>query len=268
MREANSLARIRTIKPEFWTDEKLVELEFVDRLMFIGLFNFVDDQGFIDYKPKRIKMQVFPGDDVDVSAALMRLHEASLIQAYDSGDGVVLHITNWEKHQRVPHPSRERYSLSDLRKCNPFTQPLMNPHEAYCAEGKGREVEGKGTSSSEVADAPSDQASRPDVDALCARLAAGIEANGSKKPTITQKWKDAARLMLDKDGRTYEQIVYLIDWSQNDEFWRANVLSMPKLREKFDQLRIKATSPRQTRSGDIDWDAAAERARIRDGESA
>ena len=56
--------------------------------------------------------------------------------------------------------------------------------------------------------------------------------------------------MLDRDHRTAEQIAYLIRWTQEDEFWRSNVQSMPKLREKFDQLRLKAQAPgRQQRRG-------------------
>lgn len=110
---------------------------------------------------------------------------------------------------------------------------------------------------------PSKSEIREDVETLCKRLAARVEANGSKKVTIGKQWRDAARLMLDKDGRTYDQIAYLIDWSQNDEFWRANILSMPKLREKFDQLRLKATTPTR-KNNDIDWDAAMERARAAD----
>jgi hypothetical protein len=47
--------------------------------------------------------------------------------------------------------------------------------------------------------------------------------------------------MLDRDGRTEDQIHRAIDWCQDDEFWRANILSMPKLREKYDQLRLRAT---------------------------
>lgn len=83
---------------------------------------------------------------------------------------------------------------------------------------------------------------RPEIDQLCGLLAGRIEANGSKRPTITKRWEDACRLMLDRDGRTPEQIAYLINWAQSDSFWRSNILSMPKLRDKFDQLRLQATS--------------------------
>ena len=81
---------------------------------------------------------------------------------------------------------------------------------------------------------------RPDVDSLCSLLADLIEGNGSKKPNITKAWRDSARLMLDRDGRDATQAEWLIRWSQKDEFWRTNILSMPKFREKYDQLRIKA----------------------------
>lgn len=81
---------------------------------------------------------------------------------------------------------------------------------------------------------------RDDVERLCTRLADRVEANGSRRPAITAKWRDAARLMLDRDGRTEQQISGAIEWSQDHEFWRSNILSMPKLREKYDQLRLQA----------------------------
>lgn len=81
---------------------------------------------------------------------------------------------------------------------------------------------------------------RADVEQLCAHLAERIEGNGSKRPKVTVKWRHAARLMIDKDGRTAEQVTRAIDWCQSDDFWRSNILSMPKLREKYDQLRLAA----------------------------
>ncbi len=93
---------------------------------------------------------------------------------------------------------------------------------------------------------------RPELLALCEHLADRIEANGSRRPRIGKRWITAARLLLDADGRTVDQVHAAIDWSQTDEFWRANVLSMPKLREKYDQLRLAAT--RAQRSGDRQFD--------------
>lgn len=87
-------------------------------------------------------------------------------------------------------------------------------------------------------------AARPDVERICTHLADRIEANGSKRPTITKAWRDSARLLLDRDGRTVEQVLTAIDWCQQDKFWRANVMSMPTLREQYDRLRLAAQRPR------------------------
>jgi hypothetical protein len=81
---------------------------------------------------------------------------------------------------------------------------------------------------------------RPDVEEACALLSTLIEANGSRRPAITQRWRDAARLMLDKDHIPLADVLSAIRWSQADEFWRSNVLSMPKLRDKYDTLRLQA----------------------------
>ncbi|WIE54209.1 hypothetical protein [Curtobacterium sp. MCBD17_003] len=92
------------------------------------------------------------------------------------------------------------------------------------------------TSSSEVADATP----RPDVLQIIEALEQAIEANGGKKPARTKKNLDAARLLLDRDEHTVDQVLRAIRWATNDPFWRANILSMSKLREKYDQLRLNA----------------------------
>ena len=103
-------------------------------------------------------------------------------------------------------------------------------------EGEG-DVDGGGEGQDQKAPA---KPPRPDVERLCTHLADRIEANGSNRPNITQKWRDAARLMLDNDKRTEEQIHTAIDWCQGDEFWRINVMSMPKLRDQYERLRLAA----------------------------
>ncbi|WBP89487.1 hypothetical protein [Kitasatospora cathayae] len=85
-----------------------------------------------------------------------------------------------------------------------------------------------------------DEPPRADVERVCRALADAVEANGSKRPTITKQWRDEARRLIDIDGRTVDQILGAIDWSQNDSFWRSNVRSMPKLRQQYDQMRLQA----------------------------
>lgn len=99
---------------------------------------------------------------------------------------------------------------------------------------------------------------RADVLRLCEYLADAVAENGSKRPAITRAWQDEARRMLDLDGRTEDEVLKAIDWCQRGEsdrarFWRPNVMSMTKLRAKFDQMRLqaaeesRASAPRTTR---------------------
>ena len=151
------MARIRSIKPDFWTDEKVVELDFVDRLLFIGIWNFADDQGYLDHSPRRIKMQVFPGDNVDVSRALARLTSLGLLDEYESPSGPVLHVANWEKHQRVSNPAKPRFEAHELVSTAQSSAILASTSEPSRVIGKGREGKGEDTCASADAEREFDE---------------------------------------------------------------------------------------------------------------
>ena len=87
---------------------------------------------------------------------------------------------------------------------------------------------------------------RPDVEGLLDHLEDRIADNGAKVPGRTKAARDAARLMLDSDGRNLQHAHALIDWATRDEFWRSNILSMSKFRQQYDRLAMRAnlrTSP-------------------------
>jgi hypothetical protein len=260
------MARIRTIKPEFFTSLSIADLTPEQRLTFIGLWTHVDDEGRCVDDPRLIKAALWPLDDrtaTDVERDLGVLSEASLILRYTLNRKRYLAVTNWHEHQRISRPSQSKLPSPEEGDPTPPTcanEPSLNPHGGL-SEGSAQERNrernreqgtGKGTGnreetsspSSELAPRASDTEPRPDIERLCTHLADRIEANGSKRPTVTQKWRDAARLMLDRDDRTEEQIRGAIDWCQADEFWRRNVMSMPKLREQYDRLRLQAEGRR------------------------
>lgn len=58
-----------------------------------------------------------------------------------------------------------------------------------------------------------------------------------------ERWANEVRLMMEIDGRTLGQIDAVLQWTQDDDFERANVLSMSKLRKRFDQLWLKMQRP-------------------------
>jgi predicted phage replisome organizer len=66
------------------------------------------------------------------------------------------------------------------------------------------------------------------------------ENNPEAKEPNFQSWANEIRLMIERDGRTAEQIKNMINWSQKDSFWKGNILSTKKLRDKYDQLKVRA----------------------------
>ncbi len=103
------MARIRTIKPEFWTDPKIVALPFEARLLFIGLWNLADDHGLLDYDPDRIKLQIFPADMVDVAELLDILMIDGFISILSlENSKEAIEIVNFNVHQKIDHPSKSK----------------------------------------------------------------------------------------------------------------------------------------------------------------
>ncbi|MBF4613768.1 hypothetical protein [Curtobacterium sp. VKM Ac-1376] len=86
-----------------------------------------------------------------------------------------------------------------------------------------------------------------DVIYLCDLLAELIRANGNKVGTVGVTWWSAGDRLMRLDGYTREQVEWVMRWSQTDEFWQGNILSMPKLREKFDTLKTRALAERRQR---------------------
>ena len=102
------MARIRTIKPEFWTSDQIVNCSTLARLLFIGLWSFCDDGGVHPASIKRLKMEVFPGDAIDDDAMgklIGELVRADLVREFDAGGERFWHVTGWHRHQRIDKPT-------------------------------------------------------------------------------------------------------------------------------------------------------------------
>lgn len=96
------MARARNIKPSFFINEELVELPFSTRLLFIGLWTIADRDGRLEDKPKKIKMALFPADNLDVNDALNELQSSNFILRYEIDNIQYIQILAFSKHQN-PH---------------------------------------------------------------------------------------------------------------------------------------------------------------------
>lgn len=134
------MARMRTIKPEFWTDDKVVELSLLGRLLFIGLWNFADDDGFIENSPKRIKRLIFPDQDINVSEGLEELIRAGFLCVCDSDQGELLKICQFSEHQRPQHPVKTKFT-GIVHRNHDSTIVLMSTHEVSSGRVEKSSVE-------------------------------------------------------------------------------------------------------------------------------
>lgn len=103
------MARARNIKPAFFTNEDIVEIPFETRLLFIGLWTLADREGRLEDRPRRIKIELFPADTVDIDICLNQLQDHGFILRYSSGDTRYIQVLAFGKHQ-YPHKS-ERDSI-------------------------------------------------------------------------------------------------------------------------------------------------------------
>ncbi|MGW4119862.1 hypothetical protein [Nocardia sp. NPDC004711] len=149
--------RIRSIKPEFWRSDDIDALEWDHRLVFIGLWSYVDDNGVGLDKLSSICADLFAADlerdpretFARVSEALQKFAERGLIQRYAVGGKKYLFVTKWDRHQRVDKPNKPRFPTPTSE--NPvvdtaFATSSRESHETL-APGTG-EQRNRGTESS------------------------------------------------------------------------------------------------------------------------
>ena len=135
------MARIRTIKPEFWTSEQVVECSPIARLLFVGMWNFCDDGGNHPASAKTLKMQIFPGDDIaasQIESYISELLSNGLLSEYTAEGRKYWHVTGW-RHQKIDRPSYKHPRPFDERSPNDG----RGLDDGHPPEGKGREGKGR-----------------------------------------------------------------------------------------------------------------------------
>lgn len=96
------MARARNLKPSFFTNDKLAELDPLGRLLFAGLWTIADREGRLEDRPKRIKAEILPYDDADADKLLDDLASGGFILRYAVESQRCVQILAFSKHQD-PH---------------------------------------------------------------------------------------------------------------------------------------------------------------------
>ncbi len=154
------MARIRTIKPELFKHDDLFELEVVTglpiRLAFVGLWCCCDREGRFKWKPRQLKTDILPYDDVDFSRVLDALATRGFVVKYASEGAWFGCVPSFTTHQVINN--REQASIlpgpDDADGVEPAIPglpddqvdacPTRAPRVTHAASGEGKGREGKG----------------------------------------------------------------------------------------------------------------------------
>jgi len=92
------MARIRTVKPEFFTSEDIISLSPLARLLYIGMWCEADREGRFAWKPNTLKLRYLPADNIEIYSLCDEIVAAGLVVTY--GDGLAF-IPSFSKHQSI-----------------------------------------------------------------------------------------------------------------------------------------------------------------------
>jgi len=109
--------RNRTIKPQFWVDEDLARLPRDARLLYIALWNVADDGGVFEYRPERLKAQLFPYDTIpleELCSWLDGLESLGKFIRFSNDGRSFAFLVNFPRHQRIKKPSEFRFAKPPL----------------------------------------------------------------------------------------------------------------------------------------------------------
>jgi DnaD/phage-associated family protein len=98
------MPRSRNLKPGFFQNEYLAELNPLARLLYQGLWCLADRKGKLEDRPKKIKAEILPYDDCDIDRLLNSLVDSpdKFIVRYEVNGKKYIKLPNFLKHQN-PH---------------------------------------------------------------------------------------------------------------------------------------------------------------------
>lgn len=226
------MARIRTIKPEFWSSEEVASVSRNARLLFIGMWNYADDAGNGVATPKSLKIKILPGDQdatpSKITGWLEELAGQNLIIIYEVKDKQYYHVTTWS-HQKIDRPQKAKYP--------PFVERSTNARRPFVPS---KEV-GKDSKDSK------DSKDRIVKDAATEVPATYIGLSRTFLKERLERFPRESALKQDFEARvtagardlylfhtennwTEEEIRDLLDWVVGDEFWSTEIRTLGSIR--------------------------------------
>lgn len=186
------MARTRNIKPGFFRNDKLCELQPLTRLLFAGLWTIADREGRLEDNPRRIRAEIFPYEDKvgvpKLDSMLQELCEPGFILRYESDGSRFINIPNFKKHQN-PHV-KEPASI------------IPAPDESSARPGQ--EQEKNQTSTGHVSALESDEPAAEPVKSVSARVLTTNHLVPSTNHQPRQPAAGSVSVSVPMSGRTEE----------------------------------------------------------------
>ena len=225
------MARIRTVKPEFFQHEELGALPFAARLLAIGLMQIADGHGRLRWVPKQIEAHVFPWDDVDLETLAAGLDGVGFLHRYSVGGRLFATLPNFRKHQRITgkeaalaskYPAQDDAEEAGGSAVNAQGNSGETPG---CFPGKQLDAQEQGTGNREQGTGNGRQADRADSQPFLLNPEAPRQtpaevagdyyrAKRGQTTALALVAKERIQTLLTK-GYTVDQICLVVDWSHD-----------------------------------------------------
>lgn len=101
------MARIRTIKPEFFTSDDIVSMTPLARLFYVSLWCEADREGRLSWNTRTLKRRYLSADDVDIDMLASELTDAGLIEIYEVEGRLYAEILSFKNHQVINNREAE-----------------------------------------------------------------------------------------------------------------------------------------------------------------
>ena len=123
------MARRRMIASDIWADEKIAELDPIERLLFIGMVTQANDAGKLRGNVSILKSRIFPYDKIDnqkIEKGINKIEALGIIITYKANGEKFIKLNNWFKHQTLTYKGKDTIPDPPPSLTNP--ESTLNEH--------------------------------------------------------------------------------------------------------------------------------------------
>jgi len=203
--------RIRTIKPEFWANERIAAWPPLTRLAYVGLWNEADDEGRLRGSPAYLASRIFPYEkSLDMKKVLAPIQNCGKLVLFEHEGQHYGYLPGFNKHQRINRPSPSKLPKPDdceasLDTHGGLTEDSLKAHQKNLLE--------QGTG---IRDQVTGNKGGNGVSGLVLEHWNKATGQRRKAPSLTSQIQ--GRL---KEGYTREELCQVIDWVAESKDERA-----------------------------------------------